>query len=188
MVTLPPAFFILASSTSSSGLWSYDMSTALPPSDTTHRESPALATISCLPRISATTAVVPLSDPGCKRQMIMLRLHSLAPYRVSKGTSTSHHKPSSVPNPEVLCLTPSSHKHPQNNGEKPEESVKHSRSVFIERQGQAIPHKASVVQDSPVFNTSCYTLSSNVLIPAPAQLKQKPHCKPGHLSKESLAP
>lgn len=67
MVTLPPAFFILASSTSSSGLWSYDMSTALPPSDTTQRESPALATISCLPRMSATTAVVPLSEPGCKK-------------------------------------------------------------------------------------------------------------------------
>lgn len=30
MVTFPPAFLIRASSTSSSGLWSYDISTALP--------------------------------------------------------------------------------------------------------------------------------------------------------------
>lgn len=30
MVTLPPAFLMRVSSTSSSGLWSYDMSTALP--------------------------------------------------------------------------------------------------------------------------------------------------------------
>lgn len=35
-----------------------------PRSDTTQRESPALATISCFPRIRATTAVVPLSEPG----------------------------------------------------------------------------------------------------------------------------
>lgn len=38
---------------------------SLPRSETTQRESPALATISCLPRIRATTAVVPLSEPGC---------------------------------------------------------------------------------------------------------------------------
>lgn len=61
--------------------------------------------------------------------------------------------------------------------------MKHSSSVLTEKQGQALPpfqpHKASVVQGSPVFNKSCYTISSSVLIAAPA-FKQKL----GHLSKE----
>ena len=64
-VTFPPAFSILVISISSSGLWSIERSTAIPAFDKTHRESPALATMMRLPCINATTAVHPLSLPGC---------------------------------------------------------------------------------------------------------------------------
>ncbi len=67
-VTVPPAFSILSHSGLSSGLWSNDRSIAWPPRDSTHRESPALATTRCLLRSKATTAVQPLSLPGWQRE------------------------------------------------------------------------------------------------------------------------
>mmetsp|Transcript_85044 Transcript_85044/g.164886 ORF Transcript_85044/g.164886 Transcript_85044/m.164886 type:complete len:651 (+) Transcript_85044:216-2168(+) len=83
--TLPPAASTRDSSGPSSGLWSYDMSSATPsPRHRTHRESPALATVKKAPPPpapaplsskpnTATTAVAPLSTPtpptrGCGRR------------------------------------------------------------------------------------------------------------------------
>ena len=63
-VTLPPAASIRCFSSSSSGLWSMDKSTALPAWHNTQRESPALATTSSRSLSKATTAVHPLSIPG----------------------------------------------------------------------------------------------------------------------------
>lgn len=62
-VTLPPAFCILSSSLVSSGLWSIDISNAIPFLHTTQRESPTFATVRLLPLTNATIAVVPLSYP-----------------------------------------------------------------------------------------------------------------------------
>lgn len=44
-VTFPPALWILLSSCSSSGLWSTDISSAIPLRHNTHRESPTFATV-----------------------------------------------------------------------------------------------------------------------------------------------
>ena len=63
-VTNPPALSIRFFSVVSSGLWSTDKSMALPLRDRTHLESPAFATYSLLPLISARQAVQPLSLPG----------------------------------------------------------------------------------------------------------------------------
>ena len=60
-VTFPPALWILFSSCSSSGLWSVDISRAMPFRQSTQRESPTLATVSWFSRKTATIAVVPLS-------------------------------------------------------------------------------------------------------------------------------
>ena len=60
-VTFPPALWILFSSCSSSGLWSVDISRAMPFRQSTQRESPTLATVSWFSHKTATIAVVPLS-------------------------------------------------------------------------------------------------------------------------------
>lgn len=73
-VTLPPAASIRVFSIKSSGLWSAERSIALPPRHRTQRESPALATNICLSFIRATTAVVPLSDPGYKDDLYIINL------------------------------------------------------------------------------------------------------------------
>ena len=62
-VTFPPALWILLSSCSSSGLWSMDISKALPFLHKTQRESPTLATVNWFSCKKATIAVVPLSYP-----------------------------------------------------------------------------------------------------------------------------
>mmetsp|Transcript_7835 Transcript_7835/g.31744 ORF Transcript_7835/g.31744 Transcript_7835/m.31744 type:complete len:206 (-) Transcript_7835:455-1072(-) len=62
--TNPPAFTILARSSSSMGLWSRDSATASPLRDRTARESPAFATTSLSPRTTATTQVDPAWGPS----------------------------------------------------------------------------------------------------------------------------
>lgn len=63
----------------------------LPRSDTTQRESPALATISCFPRIRATTAVVPLSEPGCEYiRDVMYIVGSFTPTRKKSLAKTKN--------------------------------------------------------------------------------------------------
>jgi len=73
LVTSPPAFTMRCISGTSSGLWSWLSSTALPLLQRTHRESPALATYSSFPLSNATTAVHPLSAPGYAKIIVTLR-------------------------------------------------------------------------------------------------------------------
>mmetsp|Transcript_5744 Transcript_5744/g.18691 ORF Transcript_5744/g.18691 Transcript_5744/m.18691 type:complete len:342 (-) Transcript_5744:1380-2405(-) len=58
--TQPPCASMRARSSGRSGLWSVDRSSASPPRHSTARQSPELPTNSVLPRMSATSAVVPL--------------------------------------------------------------------------------------------------------------------------------
>mmetsp|Transcript_1081 Transcript_1081/g.4830 ORF Transcript_1081/g.4830 Transcript_1081/m.4830 type:complete len:240 (+) Transcript_1081:437-1156(+) len=62
--TNPPAFMILARSSSSIGLWSRESATAVPRRHRTARESPAFATIKSSPRTTATTQVDPAWGPS----------------------------------------------------------------------------------------------------------------------------
>mmetsp|Transcript_22003 Transcript_22003/g.63442 ORF Transcript_22003/g.63442 Transcript_22003/m.63442 type:complete len:264 (-) Transcript_22003:92-883(-) len=87
-MTVPPALRILANSEGLLGLWSSDMSTALPPRQRTARQSPALATTTASGLTRQTMAVQPMKS-GCTRGALEAGASAFSSVRVLGSQSSS---------------------------------------------------------------------------------------------------